>query len=231
MKAGKLLSVIAALSILPPLTSVFAQNTQAEPVEVQAELLPTQTLPVRVSEAKLMNFDTGSNVQIGLTKTGKVPVSKVWIDVFISHDGSIRRGEGMLVDLADAAPERSFPLSLTLNSRAHLVPGDTALVFLSRVEGSTGIAEVPRTDRLSMLKEFVQGQFSGNISAPNDPNAGAQATAMLTLEPSSVSSGPGVAQPDVINCQTAVQDAKDICGSKGIHSFSCSATSWSVTCN
>jgi len=230
MKASKLLSVIAAFSMLS-LTPVLAQNTPAEPVEVQAELLPTQTLPVRISEARLMNFDTGSNLQIGLTNAGKVSVSKIWVEVFISHDGSMRRGEGTLVDLADAAPGQTFPLSVTLNSRAHLVPGDTALVFLSRVQGPTGTAEVPRTDRLSMLKEFVQGQFNGNFSGPNDPNSETQATGMLTLEPSSISSGPGAVQPDVINCQTAVQDAKDICGSRGIHSFTCSATSWSVTCN
>lgn len=230
MKACKLLSVIAALSILP-LTPLFAQSTQAQPVQVQAELLPTQTLPVRISEARLMNFDTGSNLQIGLTNAGKASVSKIWVDVFISRDGSVRRGEGMLVDLADAAPGKSFPLSLTLYSRAHLGPGDTALVFLSRVQGSTGMAEVPRTDRLSLLTEFVQGQFSGNFSGPNAPNPGTQATGMLTLEPSSVSSGPGGAQPDGVDCHVAVQDAKDICGSRGIHSFSCSATGWSVTCN
>ena len=230
MKACNLLSVIAALSILL-LTPIFAQNTQAEPVQVQAELLPTQTLPVRISEARLMNFDTGSNLQVDLTNAGQVPVSKIWVDVFISHDGSMRRGEGMLVNLADAAPGKSFPLSLTLNSRAHLAPGDTALVFLSRVQGSTGVAEVPRTNRLSMLKEFVQGQFSGNFFGANAPNPGTQATGMLTLEPSAVSSGPGGAQPDVIDCHVAVQDAKDICGSRGIHSFSCSGTGWSVTCN
>src|SRR6185437_1641943 len=98
MKASKLLSVIAAFSMLS-LTPVLAQNTPAEPVEVQAELLPTQTLPVRISEARLMNFDTGSNLQIGLTNAGKVSVSKIWVEVFISHDGSMRRGEGTLVDL------------------------------------------------------------------------------------------------------------------------------------
>jgi len=230
MKTCKLLSLLAALSILPT-APVLAQYAQTEPVEVQAELLPTQTLPVRISEARLMNFDTGSNLQIDLTKAGKVPVSKIWVGVFISHDGSMRHGESTLVNLADAAPGKTFPLSVTLSSRAHLLPGDTALVFLSRVQGPTGTAEISRTDRLSMLEAFVQGQFSGNFFGPSAPNSGTQAIGRLALEPSSVSSGPLGAQPDVINCKEAVQDAKDVCGSRGIHSFTCSATGWSVTCN
>lgn len=233
MRAYKLLAMLTVCSLFS-LQNAFAQtgDHQATVTVVQAELLPTQTLPIHVTMAKLQNFDTGSELLIDLKKVQDVPVSTVLIDVFVSHGNSIRRGEQIPVDLSKISPA---DMSFRLQTMAHLVSGDTALVFVSEVIGRDGNQQIALPDVISSVKSFAAGEFAGGALGALLPDRPANFLPDASLAPASLryfkTSKNFYFEQIAPYCTAALQIAHDTCGN-GIASFSCSPAtqSFSFTC-
>lgn len=166
MRAYKLLGMLTVCSLLP-LQGAFAQTThQQPPVAVQSELLPSQTLPVHLTMARLQNFDTGSELILSATKTQDMPMSGMMIDVYIRHNSRMLRGQRIAVNLSRRS---SKYMSFTLQTPAHLMPGDAALVFVQGVQSSRGNQEISATVVNASREAFLQGKFANSFTGANIP--------------------------------------------------------------
>jgi len=227
MRAYGLLGMLTVCSLLP-LQGAFAQSSRTQPVAVvQAELLPSQTLPIHVTMAKLQNFDTGSELLIDLKKVQNTPTSRMMIDVYISHGKSLRHGQRIPVDLSGIS---STNMSFRLQTLSHLMLGDTALVFVQEVQSPGGNQRISETDVIASIKAFVQGQFVANLVGKNGPAPSSRGAAMPSLKLASISGFKYFYNLELPVCQQALNAAIATC-SGGISSFSCNPETGELAAN
>jgi hypothetical protein len=181
--------------------------------------------------ARLQNFDTGSELMLSATKVQDIPMSRMIVDVYVRHNQSMLHGQGIAVDL-NSRPSKY--MSFTLQTLAHLMPGDAVLVFVQRVQGSRGDQEISMTGVNTFTNEFRQGKFSNNFTGVNVPaptDSGEVSPSFLLSAPA----GKLEMQPDHPTCTNEQTGAETSCENGGgrLSSFSCDPETgqYSFTCS
>lgn len=219
---------VVSLLVAPLLTlaaQVYAQKTTVKdstfvpaPSAVEVHPVPVSGLAIDLSAAKLQS-DFGSGVSLltftAMNNTG-ARVENLRFAAYFVQDNSIIGGQQWCAHEALNSGQKksySFPVAHAFTRPT------TVLVSVRHAQDPTRAVDMPG----SSLREALESL--GTI--PTD----------LTPQVSSPVSQPSSANPNVLCdpsfCTTCKSDALQVCGSKGVHQYSCSiqTCTCSFTCN
>lgn len=196
-----------------------------EPIAIVVDHLSDQPLSVAVESASLKPFGMTSQLTADYKVAKGSDAASAEMLLVVYHDGYVKGADGWV--------ETSLPGAILRQTVLVLAPGDKALLLVKSVTSPSATLKLKDEDLNSHLQDFIRGKKSESTIAVEpqekfeDKSWDDEDKSLVDPEASGKTP-----VPQMTTCQNNAVLAQQICGPRGIASFSCnpSTGAWAFSC-